>query len=318
MRQVPSFSIQKTEAGNYTVSIQAIEMKGKTDSVSSNTDASLRLTGISASLLYDSNETGEIDNFTCTILTKYPDAWVSYLNETAGNAGLEYDKDYELDKMGSDGVYLSFHPTDGKNLERLYISKSVVQAELGPGGGLNIGKVSNSESDEDEDESIMKLGKWYCFDTVTGTYDGAPISTSPTLLKDYDSSFVFPSGSYKGLELTSYSSTNNFSQEVAKNKKLVLNFNFKNFAEFNNTPSSATIRMIYMYKRNDSNRPDMDMWFTGKTHDSINPQDNWRLYNDTFMVSPGTPSDLNFNVDIDAENKEQGTLYIDYLAVYLS
>ena len=144
MRQVPSFSIQKTEEGNYTVSIQAIEIKGETDSISSNTDASLRLTGLSASLLYDSNDSGEIDNFTCTILTKYPDAWVSYLNETAGNAGLEYETDYELDKMGSDGVYFSFHPTGDKNLERLYISKSVIQAELGAGGSLNIGEVDDS------------------------------------------------------------------------------------------------------------------------------------------------------------------------------
>ncbi|AKB73371.1 hypothetical protein MSLAZ_0110 [Methanosarcina lacustris Z-7289] len=138
MRQVPSFNMQKTKEGNYTVSIQAIEMKGKADSVSSNTDASLRLTGISAEKLYDSNETGEIDNFTCAIITNYPDAWVSYLNETAGNAELEYDTDYELGKMGSDGVYFSFHPTGSKNLDRLYISKSVIQAELGAGGSLNI------------------------------------------------------------------------------------------------------------------------------------------------------------------------------------
>ena len=139
MRQIPSFSIQKTEEGNYSVSIQAIEMKGDVDSISSNTDASLRLTGISAEKLYDSKDAGEIDNFTCVILTKYPDAWVSYLNETAGNAELEYGTDYELDKMDSDGVYLSFHPTNGKNLDRLYISKSVIQAELGAGGSLNNG-----------------------------------------------------------------------------------------------------------------------------------------------------------------------------------
>lgn len=137
MRQVPSFNIKKTEKGNYTVSIQAIEIKGDVDSISSNTDASLRLTGLSAGTIYNSSETGEIDNFTCVILTKYPDAWVSYLNETAGNAELVFDTDYELGNMGSDGVYFSFHPTGSKNLERLYISKSVIQAELGAGGSLN-------------------------------------------------------------------------------------------------------------------------------------------------------------------------------------
>ena len=131
MRQEPSFSINKTEEGNYTVSIQAIEIKGETESISSNSDASLRLTGISAGKFYDSKDTGEIDNFTCTIQTKYPDAWVSYLNETAGNAGLEYDTDYKLE-MGSDNVSLSFHPTTGgKNLDRLYISNVTIQAELG-------------------------------------------------------------------------------------------------------------------------------------------------------------------------------------------
>ena len=97
-----------------------------------------------------------------------------------------------------------------------------------------------------------------------------------------------------------------------------MNLTFTNFTEFNNTPSSATIRMIYRYTRSSTDRPDMKIWFTGITPDSFSPQDNWRLYNDTFMISSDTPSDLNFNVEIDADNKEQGTFYIDYLAVYLS
>ena len=155
MRQVPSFSIQKTKEGNYTVSIQAIEIKGDADSISSNTDASLRLSGLSSRPIYDSKDSEDIDSFTCTILTKYPDAWVSYLNETAGNAGLEYGTDYELDKIGSDTVYFSFLST--KNLDRLYISKSVIQAELGAGGSLNVGEVKDSESDGDEDESESEL-----------------------------------------------------------------------------------------------------------------------------------------------------------------
>ena len=188
MRQVPSFSIQQTEEGNYTVSIQAIEIKGDADSISSNTDASLRLTGLSARPIYDSNDSGAIDSFTCTILTKYPDAWVSYLNETAENAGLEYGTDYELDKMGSDSVYLSFHPTDGKNLDRLYISKSVIQAELGAGGSLNIGDSrAILNQTKMRMNPCMKLNQWYSFDTISELRWIVLISTSRRLLKDYDS-----------------------------------------------------------------------------------------------------------------------------------
>lgn len=83
MRQSPSFNIKQTNGTNYTVSIHAIKMTGDPDSVSSNTDASLRLTGLYTEPVYDSNDSGGIDSFTCTILTGYPDAWVSYLNETA-------------------------------------------------------------------------------------------------------------------------------------------------------------------------------------------------------------------------------------------
>lgn len=120
------------------------------------------------------------------------------------------------------------------------------------------------------------------------------------------------------MELTSYNPKNNYSFEVAKNGKLVLKFGFVNFEQFSNMPpSSATVRIIYRYKRNDDNRPDMKIGFTGSTSDPFNPQDNWRFYNDTFSVSPATPSDLTFNVELEAKNKEDGTFYIDYLAVRL-
>ena len=94
MKQFPSFNIQKTSGNNYTVSIQAIKIIGKPDAVSSNTDLSLRLTGISSNAtIYNSSETGDIDSFSCNIITEYPDAWISYLNETAENAGLVYGMD---------------------------------------------------------------------------------------------------------------------------------------------------------------------------------------------------------------------------------
>ncbi|WP_269850029.1 hypothetical protein [Methanosarcina horonobensis] len=82
------------------------------------------------------------------------------------NAGLEYETDYTIDKVSSDTVYVSFLDNGSKNLERLYVSKSVILAELGAGGVLDNGEVSNSESDEgtndsesdeDEDESGSEL-----------------------------------------------------------------------------------------------------------------------------------------------------------------
>lgn len=136
IRQFPSFKIQQTEEGNYTVSIHTIKIEGEPDTISSNTDASLRLTGLDSEPIYDSKDSGDIDSFTCTILTKYPAAWAYYLNETAENSGLEYGTDYTLERIGPDNVYFSFLPTGGKNLERLSISKSVIGAELETGGSL--------------------------------------------------------------------------------------------------------------------------------------------------------------------------------------
>lgn len=330
MKEFPSFKIEKTSGNNYTVSIQAIKIRGEPDAVSSNTDVSLRLTGISNNVTYNSNDTGDIASFYGTVITEYPDAWISYLNETAKNAGLEYGTDYDLDKPGSNFVYFNFTSTSNKTLQSLNISESVIQTDLGTGlssssEDVNWSESGGDEDTEDEDKSIMELGKWYYFDTFNGTYENKQISTSPDLLKDYDSNLTFPSGIGQGIELASYNPKNNFAYGVAKNQNLILNFSFVNFTAFNNgiAPSSATIRMIYRYERSSSGEPDMKMWFTGRTTDTFNPQDNWLLYNktfsdETFSLSPKTPSDLSFNLEISADNKEQGTFRIDYLAVYLS
>lgn len=154
MKQFPSFNIQETSENNYTVSIQAIKIRGEPDAVSSNTDVSLRLTGISNNATYNSNETGDIDSFSCIIFTEYPDAWISYLSETAENAGLVYDTDYELEKPDPNYVYLNFTSTGGKNLDRLYINESVIQADLGAGSSLSSEDVGSLESGGDEDKPV--------------------------------------------------------------------------------------------------------------------------------------------------------------------
>ena len=263
MKQLPSFNIQKTSGNNYTVSIQAIKIRGEPDAVSSNTDASLRLTGISNNVTYNSNDTGDIASFYGTVITEYPDAWISYLNETAKNAGLEYGTDYDLDKPSSNYVYFNFTSTSNKTLQSLNISESVIQADLGTGLSSSSEDVNWSESGgdedtedgdtEDEDKSIMELGEWYYFDMFSGTYKGTSISassTDPNMLTDRDEDYSLPVGSFKNYELSPYSEVNDFNYSMDNNgKTLNLNFGYNSFSSFNSTsiPTKATICMIYSF-----------------------------------------------------------------------
>jgi hypothetical protein len=150
MKEFPSFNIEKTSENNYTVSIQAIKIRGEPDAISSSTDVSLRLTGISNNTTYNSNDTGDIASFYGTIITEYPDAWISYLNETAKNAGLNYSTDYDLDKPSSNCLYFNFMSTSNKTLQSLNISELVIQADLGTGLSSNSEDGNLSESDGDE------------------------------------------------------------------------------------------------------------------------------------------------------------------------
>ncbi|WP_292373849.1 DUF7289 family protein [Methanosarcina sp. UBA411] len=330
MKQLPSFNIQETSKNNYTVSIQAIKIIGKPDAVSSNTDLSLRLTGISNNFTYNSSDTGDIDSFNCTIITDYPDAWISYLNETAKNAGLDYGTDYEFERPDSNYVYFEFMPKGDKKLERLKISESLIQADLGAGNTLSIEDDGSPDSggDEDkpvdEDKSFMELGKWYYFDIFTGTYEGTLISasiTNPNMLTDHDEDYSLPIGSFKNYELSSYSGVNDFNYDMGKNgKTLNLTFGFNSFSSFNSTstPTHATICMIYSF--NNSDKPNIVMTLAGTGNDAFQPKDGWCLYNQTLSITPEDPKDitLNLKVNTDNGNDASGTFYIDYLAVYLS
>lgn len=332
MRQFPSFDIISTDEDNYTVSIHVIKMTGNPDSISSNTDSSLRLTGLYAEPVYDSNDSEGIDSFTCTILTGYPDAWVSYINETAKTADLEYDTDYIVTKIGSDTVYFSCLGNGSKNLERLEVSKSVIQAELGDGISLDNEEVNESESEEseseesgsdesgsEEDESVMKLNQWYCFDTFTGTYNGITLSPSPepALLEDYNQAYSLPS-EVKNHVLSSYSEINDFDYYVGSNKILNLNFDFGDYDSFESNVTTATIRMIYRFE--DNQEPNMQMTLAGTEMDSFKPNNNnWCLYNKTFTLSPDNPTDLTLNLKvISGASNVNGNFHIDYLAVRLN
>jgi hypothetical protein len=130
LNEEPSFFMTSYNTSNdHNISIQAISIEGYSDSISSNTEASLRLSGTTVEPIYDSRSDREdVKSFNCTITTKYPEAWKSYFNKVTRKAGLENYVDYTLEST-SDKVYLNL--TNSKYFENLYITKYVIGAEIG-------------------------------------------------------------------------------------------------------------------------------------------------------------------------------------------
>lgn len=135
MKEDPSFiTTSNNTSGDYNISIQAVNIKGYSDTISSNTETSLRLNGTIVEPIYNSSSDGEdVKSLNCTIATKYPEAWKSYLSRVTRRAGLENHVDYTLESV-SDEVY--FNLTGSKNLENLYITKYVISAEIGTGNSF--------------------------------------------------------------------------------------------------------------------------------------------------------------------------------------
>ena len=140
MTQFPSlFSINQISAHNYTVLIQAINVSGNSDSISSDTYTYLRLTGSQPNTI----DLGNISSFDCIISTKYPDAWKAYfkgnLNEISKEIGLKYGTDFILDpKDYSDNVRLKFLAGSKKqNHYKLSIREYVITAEIGARNSFN-------------------------------------------------------------------------------------------------------------------------------------------------------------------------------------
>ena len=141
-RQRPLFTIMNNKPdkmkniNNYSVSIELMNVSGEPDSIASDTDTSIRLAALNSTKLYDSDDSESIDSFNFTVFTDYPDAWYSFFNETAKNAGLYNKIDYTLEKKVANNsndlssVSFNFIHGNGKNLEHIYINKSVISAEL--------------------------------------------------------------------------------------------------------------------------------------------------------------------------------------------
>lgn len=137
MMLYPSIRFSKVHANEYDVSIHTVEIIKSvytpTDVISSNTGCSLHLTGEKFVPLYDSDNEGNISSFTLTINTDYPDAWYLYLKETMEDARIK-EGDYDLPLPTNNEVSLTFpSESSGKDLNRLYVSKTKVKVEPGIG-----------------------------------------------------------------------------------------------------------------------------------------------------------------------------------------
>ena len=134
MKHYPSIRVSKVSSGNYTFLINAVEIQGVANTISSNLDGSILLKGKSYETLYDSDISGNESSFLLTVYTDHPAAWEIYLNETMTGAGLEADTDYALDRIGSNYVTCVFPEKGSANsLKRLYVGKATINAELGIG-----------------------------------------------------------------------------------------------------------------------------------------------------------------------------------------
>jgi hypothetical protein len=295
MKQSPVLSIEN-KTGNYNVTIRAVQLLGKPDSISSNAIIPLRLTGLQAMPIYDSssNNSTSVNAFDLTIATKYPDAWFTYFNEIAQDKGLDYGTDYTI-KLDPNSVRFSFRPSGNKTLESLYVSEATISAELIP---LRY-------------QNVMKLKELYYFN----------VASDPTIdlsrLRDYDSRVDFSIEDTKGKDLGNiYSPSNIFSPD---NNTLESTFGFNGFTEFESQPSFVTIVMIYQPGSNNPQYQDMSS-VSGISLQTLNgtSKQNWYLYKQTVPCTLiSDPSKLTYYIKIDGLTSNKN-INIDYLAIYLS
>jgi len=130
MKLYPSTRVSEVSSGNYSFFINAVEIQGSADTLSSNVDSSIYLKNCAFGTIYDSDGHGNVDSFKLTIDTDHPDAWETYFNEMLTGTGLEKNDDYAL-IIENDHMSFSFPENGSTNrLERLYIGKTAVNAEL--------------------------------------------------------------------------------------------------------------------------------------------------------------------------------------------
>ncbi len=306
MRQPPAFIIEGNES-SCTVIIQAVQLSGKHNSISSSTIIPLQLTGYRTEPVYDSddykNAGTNINAFNLTIATRYPDAWISHLNKIAQDKGLEYGKDYTVQYLrGSGHVRFSFLPNGNKALERLYVNKAIVGAELGTRNNL--------------DNWIGNKMKLYHFNKVSST-DSTKVDLSVLTDYNYNSGVDFSAQS-RGYALNGYSSSNYYTHDL--NNPLNLTFGFDSSTTLKPyPPKSVTLIMIYQPTFNNPSYQSMTIADKELQPMTGASQNTWYLYNQTISgISVSDPSNLTFNLKINAASGNGKSINIDYLAVYLS
>jgi len=317
MKRDPLFNITE-DMGNYTVTMNAINLTGEPASTSSSTSTALRLTGCSVKpfLNSDPEADGVIDSFNLIISTHYIDAWATYLNNTAKEAGLEYDTDYKITYPDSDRVCLSFLPTGNKTYN-IHVNQTVLCAELGRRGGLPGGVVPSGS----EKINIPIPGLHY-FETFTGKNTDSKNTVTlispvpnPGLLGDTTNYSLSPNSQ----EIPSYQSLNAFSENLDGLGAIELNLGFENDKVFEHQPSNATVRMIYSFSNKNQN-PTISVTLSGANAENFQPKnDNWNLYTNTFPISVTDPQDLILSIKVTSpQTNVKGTFSIDYLDIYLS
>lgn len=144
----------------YNVSINTISVcqdpYAPLEIISSNSEGSLRLTGINYKSVFDSergdlgfdSKTGElvgVDKFILIITSNYPNAWMQYLNNTMEDSKIGPEK-YKVERLTGNNVRFTFTVVPEASKEnnkkpsnpdilRLYVSETEIKAE--PGIGLN-------------------------------------------------------------------------------------------------------------------------------------------------------------------------------------
>jgi len=139
MMLYPSIRFSRAPANGFNASIHIVEIEkyrfAPSDTISSNTGCSLRITGKEFTPLYDSEKdsSGNISSFTLTVNTGHPEAWYLYLKETMEDSKIK-NSDYDLPQPTNNTVSLTFpSESSGKDLSRLYVSKTIVKVEPGIG-----------------------------------------------------------------------------------------------------------------------------------------------------------------------------------------
>jgi hypothetical protein len=115
----PAVVMQRTDGGNISLMVSAVELIGDSRIKSSNSIEEVYVQTNNSTTLFSG---GLLSDVTIIVYTDYPDAWVQYFNMSAGRANLVYGSDYTL---SSGGTNVIFTLTGGLGEEiQLYVQKN--------------------------------------------------------------------------------------------------------------------------------------------------------------------------------------------------